>query len=100
MLNLAQVFSQSDSSAENGVFKTIEELNAYEKMWHRDIYQPTWDNIKAKVVLVTQSLLVSSYIMYTYLQFVEFSSEQSEQSKNMKLNDIRYTSIQIVCCSS
>ena len=33
-----------------GVFKTREELDGYEKMWHCCVYQPTWNELKNKVL--------------------------------------------------
>ena len=32
-----------------GVFRTRQELDAYEKFWHTSIYQPTWDEQAIKV---------------------------------------------------
>ena len=32
-----------------GVFKTREELDSYEKLWHTQVYQPTWDEQATKV---------------------------------------------------
>jgi len=32
-----------------GVFRTRQELDGYEQMWHTCIYQPSWSELKAKV---------------------------------------------------
>lgn len=32
-----------------GYFKSREELDEYEKTWHLYVYQPTWNQLKAKV---------------------------------------------------
>ena len=34
-----------------GVFETRAQLDAYEKMWHVSVYQPTWDQQSEKVSL-------------------------------------------------
>ena len=33
-----------------GLLKTREELDSYEKMWHCCVYQPTWNELKDKVL--------------------------------------------------
>ena len=32
-----------------GLFKSIEDLNKYEKMWHNSVYQPAWEESIQKV---------------------------------------------------
>ncbi len=32
-----------------GIFKTRPQLDAYERMWHMCVYQPTWDQQSEKV---------------------------------------------------
>ena len=50
---LSQVF-QPGTTAQGclqGVFKTSQELDSYEKMWHTHIYQPSWRELKTEVWL-------------------------------------------------
>ena len=41
-----------------GYFKMREDLDEYEKIWHLYVYQPTWNELKAKVL---EQLHVVSY---------------------------------------
>ena len=44
---------QSGTNANRGVFNTPEELDRYERIWHYDVYQPTWNELKDKVFVNT-----------------------------------------------
>ena len=35
-----------------GTFKTPQELDNYEKVWHTCIYQPSWSKLKEKVTIM------------------------------------------------
>ena len=48
-----------------GTFRTRQELDSYEKMWHTYIYQPSWSELKEKVSM--QCIYAISKIDYEYL---------------------------------
>ena len=41
--------SEGEKDTLRGVFETREQLDFYEKWWHVNVYQPTWDQLLEKV---------------------------------------------------
>ena len=41
--------SEGEKVILRGVFETREQLDFYEKWWHVNVYQPTWDQLLEKV---------------------------------------------------
>ena len=40
---------QGERNIFRGVFETQEHLDFYEKWWHVNVYQPTWDQLSERV---------------------------------------------------
>ena len=47
----SQVFNSRNTApnCQQGIFKTCQELDNYERMWHTHIYQPSWSKLKTEV---------------------------------------------------
>ena len=50
----------SSQDALKGVFKTKDDIDNYERVWHLSIYQPTWNELRSKVKVNAESVVVLS----------------------------------------
>ena len=48
---ILQLLKTDATDSLRGIFKTRDELDSYEKMWHCLVYQPSWDELKVKVTI-------------------------------------------------
>lgn len=65
-----------------GIFKTHQELDTYESMWHTNIYQPSWrelqTNVSSSGMLGDPSMYAISktdvYKLWIFFHFTQYSS--------------------------
>ena len=43
-------------NSEKGLFISREELDDYERLWHCQVYQPTWNQLQDNVSLIANSI--------------------------------------------
>ena len=77
---------ESVQEALNGVLRTKDELDNYERIWHYGIYLPTWNELRSKVklsekvhkIIFNNILLAELHILIVSLNTFSLKSHHSK----------------------